>query len=62
MHREIFVNVTQHEKRVAILDNKRLEEFYSERPDQVNLVSNIYKGRVESVLPGMGAAFVDLGL
>jgi ribonuclease G len=62
MHREIFINVTQHEKRVAILDNKRLEEFYVERPDQVNLVSNIYKGRVESVLPGMGAAFVDLGL
>jgi ribonuclease G len=62
MHKEIFINVTQHEKRVAILDNKRLEEFYSERPDQVNLVGNIYKGRVESVLPGMGAAFVDLGL
>lgn len=62
MHREIFVNVTQHEKRVAILQDKKLEEFYSERPDQVNLLGNIYKGRVESVLPGMGAAFVDLGV
>jgi len=62
MHREIFINVTQHEKRVAILDNKKLEEFYAERPDQVNLVGNIYKGRVESVLPGMGAAFVEMGL
>ena len=62
MHKEIFVNVTQHEKRVAILENRRIEEFYTERVDDVNLVSNIYKGRVESVLPGMGAAFVDIGL
>ncbi len=62
MHREIFINVVQHEKRVAILENKRIEEFYIERPDYVNLVGNIYKGRVESVLPGMGAAFVELGL
>ena len=62
MQREIFINIAQHEKRVAILENKRIEEFYVERPDYVNLVGNIYKGRVESVLPGMGAAFVDLGL
>lgn len=62
MHREIFINVAQHEKRVAILDNKKMEEFYTERPDYVNLVGNIYKGRVESVLPGMGAAFIELGL
>lgn len=62
MQREIFINIAQHEKRVAILENKRIEEFYVERPDYVNLVGNIYKGRVESVLPGMGAAFVNLGL
>ena len=62
MQREIFINIAQHEKRVAILENKRIEEFYVERPDYVNLVGNIYKGRVESVLPGIGAAFVDLGL
>ena len=62
MQREIFINIAQHEKRVAILENKRIEEFYVERPDYVNLVGNIYKGRVESVLPGMGAAFVDMGL
>lgn len=62
MHKEIYVNVTQHEKRVAILENKRLEEFYIERPDYVNLLGNVYKGRVDSVLPGMGAAFVDIGL
>lgn len=62
MHREIFINITQQEKRVAILENKRIEEFYVERPDAVNLVGNIYKGKVESVLPGMAAAFVELGL
>lgn len=62
MHKEIFINVAQHEKRVAILENKRIEEFYIERPDYINLVGNIYKGRVESVLPGMGAAFVNIGL
>ena len=62
MQRDIFISIAQHEKRVAILENKRIEEFYVERPDYVNLVGNIYKGRVESVLPGMGAAFVNLGL
>src|SRR3989338_728876 len=62
MHKEIYINVGQHEKRVAILENKRIEEFYIERPDSVNIVGNIYKGRVESVIPGIGAAFVDIGL
>lgn len=62
MHKEIYINVTQHEKRVAILIDKKIEEFYIERPESVNLAGNIYKGRVESVLPGMGAAFVNLGL
>ncbi len=62
MHKEIFINVTQHEKRVVILENKRIEEFYTERLDDTNLVGNIYKGKVESVLPGMQAAFVDIGL
>lgn len=62
MQREIFINIAQHEKRVAILENKHIEEFHVERPDYVNLVGNIYKGKVESVLPGMGAAFINLGL
>lgn len=62
MGKEIFISVTQHEKRIAVLENKRIEEFYTERLDDVNLVGNIYKGRVESVLQGMGAAFVDIGL
>lgn len=62
MSREIFISIAQHEKRVAILDHKKIDEFYVERADYVNLVGNIYKGRVESVLPGMGAAFVNIGL
>ena len=62
MSREIYINVEQHEKRVTVLDNKRIEEFYIERADTVNLVGNIYKGKVESVLPGIEAAFVDIGL
>ncbi len=62
MHKEIFINVSQHEKRVAVLENKRIEEFYVERPDSINLLGNVYKGRVDSVLPGMGAAFVNIGL
>ena len=62
MHREIFINIAPHEKRVAILENKKMEEYLVERPDYVNLVGNIYKGRVDSVLPGMGAAFINIGL
>lgn len=62
MPRDIFVNVTSYEKRVAVLDGGKMEEFYIETKDSVNLVGNIYKGRVESVMPGMGATFVDLGL
>ena len=38
MHKEIFINVTQHEKRVVVTENKRIEEFYTERLDDVNLV------------------------
>jgi ribonuclease G len=62
MSKEIYINISSHEKRVVILAEHRMQEFYVERPDYVNLVSNIYKGRVESVLPGMGAAFVNIGL
>ena len=43
MPKEIFINVTAHEKRVAVLDNKRIEEFYTESPSAVNTVGNIYK-------------------
>src|SRR3989338_941604 len=60
--REIFISADAHEARVAITENKRLEEFYVERATDTRMVSSIYKGRVTSVVPGIGAAFVDIGL
>ena len=62
MYKQILINVEPQEKRVAILEQDRLEEFYVERTDQQRLVGNIYKGRVNTILPGMGAAFIGLGL
>lgn len=47
---------------MAILNQGRLEEFYLERPQDKTIVGNIYKGKIEAVLPSLGAAFVDIGL
>ena len=62
MLREILINVAQKEKRVALLEDKTLQEFYIEREDSRGIFGNIYKGKVKTIMPGMGAAFVDLGL
>jgi len=62
MYREIIVNAEETESRVCILEGHRLAEFFVERADQRRIVGNIYKGRVNAVLPGMQAAFVDIGL
>jgi len=59
---EILVNVTPREVRAALLENGILQDVYIERAARRGLVSNIYKGRVSRVLPGMQAAFVDAGL
>ena len=59
---EILVNVTPREVRAALLENGVLQEVYVERAARRGLNSNIYKGRVSRVLPGMQAAFVDIGL
>ena len=59
---EILVNATQRETRAAVLENGVLQEIYVERVSRRGLVSNLYKGRVSRVLPGMQAAFVDIGL
>lgn len=59
---EIIVNVHPLEKRVAILEDNRLVELFVERKDKQNPVGNIYKGIVKDVLPGMGAAFIEIGL
>jgi len=59
---EIIINVTAHETRVALLENGLLAELHIERESEKSMVGNIYKGRVQRVLPGMQAAFVDIGL
>ena len=62
MRREIVINAGNHETRIAILEEKDLVEVMVERPESQRRVGDIYKGRVNAVLPGMQAAFVDLGL
>jgi ribonuclease G len=62
MRREIIINANSSETRIAILEDKDLVEVMVERPEAVRRVGDIYKGRVNAVLPGMQAAFVDLGL
>ena len=60
--REIFISADPQETRVAITEDKRLEEFYVERASDTRMVGSVYKGRITSVVPGIGAAFVDTGL
>ncbi|MEM7026988.1 MAG: Rne/Rng family ribonuclease [Pseudomonadota bacterium] len=62
MSEEILINVTPQETRVAVVENGVLQEVYIERTLKRGLVGNIYKGRVSRVLPGMQAAFIDIGL
>ncbi len=62
MSEEILINVTPPEVRVAVIENGVLQELIIERDTQRGLVGNIYKGEVCRVLPGMQAAFVDIGL
>lgn len=59
---EILINAALQEKRVALLENGQIVEFYVERKRDTSLVGNIYKGRVMKILPGMQSAFVDIGL
>src|SRR5438067_1801993 len=62
MSREIVINATKHESRIAVLDEGQIVELSVERTRHRTIVGNIYKGRVTKVLPGMQSAFVDLGL
>jgi ribonuclease G len=62
MTEEILVNVTPRETRVAVVENGMLQELHIERGWRRGVVGNIYKGRVQRVMPGMQAAFVDIGL
>lgn len=62
MAKEILINVEDQEMQVAIVEKGVLDEYYIERPQDKTIVGNIYKGRIDTVLPSIGAAFVDIGL
>lgn len=62
LSKEILINITPQETRVAFLENGMLHELYIERNRSRGLVGNVYKGKVVRVLPGMEAAFVEIGL
>ncbi|BCO09116.1 ribonuclease G [Desulfolithobacter dissulfuricans] len=62
MYTDILINATPYENRIALVEAGNLLEFHLERPAEKGLTGNIYKGRVVRVLPGMQAAFVDIGL
>ncbi len=60
--RELLVSVDVGEQRVAVLEDDRVAEVYLERPERRSIAGNIYLGTVDNVLPGMEAAFVEIGL
>jgi ribonuclease G len=60
--RELLVSADVGEQRVAVLEDDRVAEVYLERPERRSIAGNVYKGTVDNVLPGMEAAFVEIGL
>lgn len=61
MKKEIIINATNEETRIAILEDSKLVELFVERPEYERMVGDIYKGKVSRVLPGMQAVFIDIG-
>ncbi len=59
---EILINVTPRETRVGVVENGMLQEVHVERASKRGYVGNVYKGRVQRVMPGMQAVFVEIGL
>src|ERR1700720_921784 len=62
MSTDILINASTHEARAAVVENGVLQEVFLERASRRGLISNIYKGRVLRVLPGMQAAFIEIGM
>src|SRR5205814_3030297 len=60
--RELLISVDVGEQRVAVMEDDRVAEVYLERPDRRSIAGNIYLGVVDNVLPGMEAAFIEIGL
>src|SRR3979490_3532030 len=58
----LVINASGQETRVALIEQGTISEYYLERKNEKGIVGNIYKGKVVRVLPGMQAAFVDIGL
>ena len=61
IEKHIVIDVNPYRTRVVLLENGRAAEIYSEQMNRVSLVGNIFRGRVKSILPGMAAAFIDIG-
>ena len=59
--KEMFINVSAGGTRVALTEGKKLVELHIERADYDRMVGNIYKGQIQNVIPGMQAAFIDIG-
>ena len=62
MRKELIVSASNHEIKIAVVEDDQLVEVFFEREQEYSLAGSIYKGRVTRVLPGMQSAFVDIGL
>ena len=62
MRKEIIINSTSSQNRVAITEDSKLADFFIEHPEKRRMVGNIYLGKIARVLPGIRAAFIDIGL
>ena len=62
VRKEIIISVEEDESRIAVLEDKQLVQLFTERKTEQSIVGNVYKGTVNSILPGMQAAFVDIGI
>ena len=61
VEKEMFINVSAGSTRIALTQGGSLVELHIERPDYQRMVGNIYKGLIQNVIPGMQAAFIDIG-
>ena len=62
MRKEIIINATANEIRIAITEEKRLAELFVETPEKERMVGDIHLGKIAKVMPGIRAAFIDIGL
>lgn len=62
MQKQILINAEPKVTRVAVLEGNSLQDYFVERPGYKGIVGNIYKGKVDAIMPGLAAAFVDIGL